>query len=298
MSDHPPEFDPRDASAVIQAFEQGAAALRDSPLREHAVVTLPPTGRLVVSGDLHDHRLNFDRVVKLARLEEADTNHLLLQEVIHGEDRLNGMDLSIRILARCAHLASRYPGRVHVLQSNHELAQLTEEPIVKDGQSVVESFDQGIDYLYGNAADDVRDAMKTYLGSLLLAVRTNPPDGSAVVMLHSLPSPRRIEAFDKTILDRDPTEADLAPRGSGYDLVWGRYQNRTILDELAEAWGVGAFILGHQPDEMGWQTKGDNALIITSEHDHGQAVVLDLSRGYGLDDLTDALKPLAAVRVG
>ncbi len=39
---------------------------------KHAVVTLPDVGRLVVSGDLHDHGLNHDRVVKLARLDESD----------------------------------------------------------------------------------------------------------------------------------------------------------------------------------------------------------------------------------
>ncbi len=290
----------------------------------------------------------------------------MLQEVIHGEARVNGMDLSVRMLARCAHLAARYPGRVHVLQSNHELAQLTGEAIVKDGQSVVEAFDQGIDFLYGGDADDVRDAMCIYLKALLLAVRTAPTDGNAsgmkrrgfaapslavqtapadgnaskmkrrgfaapslatrtapadgnasgggaseaggsggggtsggaVMMLHSLPSPRRIEAFDKAVLGRDPTDEDLAPRGSAYDLVWGRYQNRTIADELADAWGVDAFILGHQPDEMGWQVLGGRCLVITSEHDHGQAVVLDLSRGYDLDALQDGLKPLAAVRTG
>ena len=85
--------------------------------------------------------------------------------------------------------------------------------------------------------------------------------------------------------------------GSAYHMVWGRHQNKKISQELAEAWGVEQFVLGHQPAEMGWETEADNILIIASDHDHGVALPMDLSRTYSRDELIEALVPLNSVSV-
>jgi hypothetical protein len=47
--------------------------------------------------------------------------------------------------------------------------------------------------------------------------------------------------------DRDLTDEDIRPGGSAYSMVWGRGQDRSITDRLAEAWGVKVFVGGHQP---------------------------------------------------
>ncbi|MEM7627049.1 MAG: hypothetical protein AAF333_15745 [Planctomycetota bacterium] len=291
MTDELPNL--RDADTVIALLRDAAAALREAPLRKGSTVHLPDHGQLLATGDLHDHGLNFHRILKLAELPSAEDRHVVLHEVIHGPDRVNGADLSVRMLARCADLILRFPGQVHVLQSNHELAQMRGEGITKDGVSVVEIFNDGIDFLYGGAGDEVREAVNDYIGALPLAVKC----ANGILVSHSLPAPRRIEAFDKGVLDRDLTPEDLEAKGSVYDMVWGRYQNRVILTELAEAWGVSVFVVGHQPVEMGYEALGDNAIIIASDDGHGVGLPIDLSKSYARDELVEAIRPLASVTV-
>ena len=308
-------LDVGDAVLVAEAFRDAAAAHRDDPRRRGATVHLTGPGRIWVTGDLHDHTLNFRRILRAAGLDALDASEtgeataatdasdrghdqVLLQEVIHGPDQINDMDLSVRTLVRCADLKRRFPQRVVVLQSNHELAQLRGESITKEGVSVVEAFANGLDFLYGEGAEDVRIAMQDYLRSLPLAARTRPSAGGGVVMTHSLPAPRYIERFDKTLLDRDTTDEDLSPGGSAYDLVWGRYHNLKITQELAEVWDADALVVGHQPAEMGWEAVAENTLILASDHGHGQALPLDPDRRYTRDELIEALVPLASFPTG
>lgn len=281
----------KDPDAVIGLLQDAAALHRESPLRKGSTVHLPDHGYLLATGDLHDNGLNFQRIYKLADLAGGEDRHLILHEVIHGQDRVNGADLSVRMLARCADLALKFPGQVHVMQSNHELAQMRDEGITKDGVSVVDIFNDGVDFLYGGSADDVRDAVNEYIGALCLAVKC----ANGVMVSHSLPAPRRIEAFDKGVLDRELKPEDLEAKGAAYDMVWGRYQNKKILDELAEAWGVSVFVVGHQPVEMGFEPMGDNAIIIGSDDGHGVGLPIDLSRSYTRDELVEAIRPLASV---
>lgn len=302
MAYEPPDL--RDAHHVIALFRGAAEAFRDCPLRRGSTIHLPDHGRLTATGDLHDHGLNFQRLLKYSKLGESTgagdetsgggaEEHLILHEVIHGPDRVNGMDMSVRMLARCADLKLRHPGHFHSLLSNHELAQLRSEGITKDGVSVCDVFDEGIDYLYADAADEVREALNEYILSLPLAVKC----ANGVMVSHSLPAPRRIEVFDKAVLDRELTDEDIAPHGSAYDMVWGRHQNRKITEELAEAWGVKVFVVGHQPAEMGTEPVADNTLILASDHNHGVALPIDLSKTYNRDELMDAAVPLAGVMI-
>jgi hypothetical protein len=287
------EPDLRDAKIVIDLFERAAQSNLDAPGRRGAVLDLPEHGRLVITGDLHDNALNYQRILKLARLSQKPTNHLILHEMIHGPTQVNGCDLSVRILARIAALKLQYPNQVHLLQANHELAQLGGEGILKDGASVVEAFEAGIDLLYANDAQQVIDAMNAFIVSLLLAVRC--PNG--VFCSHSLPSPRKLQKFDPAVIDRLPTEADLAPRGDAYLMVWGRNHTQELADALADAWGASQFVMGHQPAEMGYETQGQTMIILASDHSHGVALPIDLSKSYDQDALVARIVPLASVLV-
>jgi hypothetical protein len=296
------DLDVRDADAVIDVFDRAAQANLNAPLRKGAVVNLPNRGRLLMTGDLHDHGLNFHRILKLAALSRSPSNHLVLHEVIHGPARINGRDLSIRILARVAALKVAFPEQVHLLQSNHELAQCLGEGIMKDGISVIEAFNEGVALLYDDRADEVRAAMSRYIKTLLLAARC----ANGVFCCHSLPAPRRIEKFDKTVIDRVPGDDDLrgalagqrlagTGAGSAHDMVWGRHHNQKVADELAQAWGAKVFVMGHQPAEMGYEVEGDTMLILASDHEHGVALPIDLSQSYTRDALVEELIPLASV---
>lgn len=281
------------AASVAAYLHRCAELCLNQPERRGASIFLGGTGRLVVTGDLHDNGPNLQRIVHLAELDAGPDRHVILHEVIHGENLLHDADLSIRTLARVAELKVKYPAQVHLLQSNHELAQRLGESILKDGVSSVDAFNEGLNYLYNEHADDVADAVNAYVGALSLCVRCE----NGVFIAHSLPAPRRIDAFDKTVIDRVPTEDDLGPKGSAYDMVWGRYHNRKITNELAEAWGAKAFLLGHQPAEMGFEELADNAIILASDHGHGHACVIDLAESYTRDQLVERMVPLNSVRL-
>lgn len=282
-----------DPESVIEVFHQAAQANAHHPRRRGAVVELPAHGRLLMTGDLHDNALNFQKILKIAHLDKSPDNYLILHEIVHGEHQVNGRDLSIRLLARVAALKLAYPDQLLLMQANHELAQLGGEGILKGSISVVDAFDAGVEFLYSDRAEAVEEAMHEFIRSLLLAVRCE----NGIFCSHSLPSPRRIDNFDKTVLDRVPSEADLSVDGSAYLMVWGRNHTQKTVDELAQAWGAKVFVMGHQPAEMGFELEADSILILASDHEHGMALPIDLSKTYTRDELEEQLVPLASVTV-
>lgn len=286
------DVDTQDPAVVIDTFHRAAEANLSYKTRSGNVIDLPAAGHLLMTGDLHDHGLNFHRILKLARLDAGEDRHLILHEIIHGPGRINGRDLSVRMLVRVAALKLAYPQQVHLLQANHDLAQMLGEGILKDGLSVVECYDEGLDYLYDELADEVRAAMNRFIRSFVLAVRC----GNRIMCCHSLPSPRNLDQFDPTVLDRISTEDDLEEHGSAYMMVWGRHHTQKLADELGEAWGVRLFVMGHQPADMGYEVQGKTMLILASDHDHGVVLPIDLSRDdYDQETLIEQLVPLASV---
>ncbi|GAB4108021.1 MAG: hypothetical protein Kow00105_13490 [Phycisphaeraceae bacterium] len=286
------DLDLRDPDAVADAFHRGAEANLNIPGRQGAIVDLPKeAGRLLVSGDLHDNAQNYQRLIKLASLDASASNRLVLHEVIHGPDLVNGLDLSVRMLARVADLKARFPEQVYVLQSNHELAQYRMEGILKEGRDTVESFDEGLEFLYGNQAEQVRESVNEYIRSLLLAVRCE----NGVFISHSLPSDTRMRDFDPQVIDKTPTHDDLMAKGPIYYMVWGRNQSQETADTLAKAWGCSQFVMGHQPAEMGYEPLGDTMLILASDHSHGVALPIDLARSYDQEQMINEIVPLASV---
>jgi hypothetical protein len=289
----PPDPDLRDARVVAELFDQAAQANLQSPLRLGSVIGLPDRGSLLITGDLHDHSPNLQRILKLAALDHGPDRYLVLHEVVHGPHLVNGCDLSVRTLAKIASLILRFPGQVHLMLANHELAQLGGEGILKAGVSVVESFDRGIAFIYGDGATLVNEALQRFIRSLTLAVRC----ANGVFCCHSLPSPRHLKGFDTSVIRRVPTDMDLAPAGHAYNMVWGRKHTQELADALGGVWDVRVFVMGHQPAEMGFYTEGDSMLVLASDHEHGVALPIDLSHTYGRDDLVDRIVPLASVQM-
>ncbi len=285
------DLDLQDARVVIDLFQQAAEASLNTPGRSGSVVGLPERGQLVASGDLHDHGLNFLRLLRLARLRESPDHHIILHEMIHGPHLVNGCDLSVRTLARAAALKLNYPAQVHLLLANHDLAQLGGEGIIKDGVSVVRAFNAGVEYLYGDDAETVNRAIGQFIRSFMLAVRC----ANGIFCCHSLPSPRHLPDFDTTVIDRIPTEADLKHHGHAYRMVWGRNHTQELADTLAAAWNCRLFVMGHQPAEMGYELEGDSMIVLASDHDHGAAIPISLDQRHSRDALVENILPLAGV---
>lgn len=286
-------IDYQNAAVVADLFKRCTAANLDSPLRKGATIHLPEHGRVTIPGDLHDNAINLERILKLAALHESPDHHLVLHELIHGKNRVNGRDFSVRMLARAAAIKLQFPNQVHIVQANHELAQIAGEGIMKGGISVVQSFNEGVEYIYGEGAPAVQEAMSAFIRSFPLAVRC--PHG--IFFSHSLPSPRKLPNFDDTVIDRVPTEEDLQFGGSAYLMVWGRDHDHVLAEELADAWGVKTFVMGHQPAESGYFVEADCMLVLASDHLWGVALQVALDRDYTLDELQKGIVPLSQVKL-
>lgn len=286
-----PPLDPRDAAAAIDLFQQAGDALQTDDKRHGSTIRLPEQGRLLMTGDLHDHAPHFAKCITMAKLDASPDHHVILHELIHGRSVIQGVDLSIRLQLEFCRWKVAFPRQVHGMLANHDLAQVRHASILKAGQSVTEAFEQGVEYLYGDDVDDVLDAYEAFVLKLPLAVIC----ANGVMCSHSLPSPRMMEHFDTAVLERTPTDADYDRGGSAYAMAWGRHQDEATTDTLAQTWNVEQFCCGHQPTEAGWFTPTSRMLVLDSQHGRGMALPIDLSQRYTQDDLVAALTPLAAV---
>ena len=288
-----PRPDLQKADYVCELLHRAAQCNLVMDKRRGAVVELPARGRLVVSGDLHDNRLHFEKVKRVARLDESSEHYLILQEIIHGEQLINGMDFSYRMLCQAAELMLEFPGQVFILPGNHEVAQMQGEGILKDAINVVEAFTDGIDYVFGNDVDRVTDSIDRFIRSMPLAVRC----ANGVMCSHSLPSFSMRNKFDPSVMDRVPEPEDYE-RGGGsvHMLIWGRNLKQEYVDQLANRWNARIFVLGHQPIEMGYEPREDTLIIVNSDHNHGVVLPFNLAQTYTRDELIMNVVPLVGVQ--
>jgi len=285
-------YDLTRSDVVIELFQAAAALNKHCPMRRGSTLDLPRAGNLLMTGDLHDHRLNFQRILTLARLDADVDNHVIIHEVIHGKNIEDGRDMSMLTLAQLAALNATYPDQVHVLLSNHELAQVTGQQLSKDGIGQTQSFYEAIRHFYGEQAGNVRYAMEQFVKSMPLAVRT----ANGLIACHSLPGEEFIDEFDVSILDREATEDDYAKGGPAYQLVWGVKHPAEVPQRLSMAWGNKYFLCGHQPDYDGYRVDHGLMLIIDSHHDDGAVLPIDLAKDYTMDELVEAIVPLINVK--
>jgi hypothetical protein len=284
-----------DAGAVMDSLRRGAAANRSAKCRRQSIEFIEPPGTLIATGDLHDNPVNYAKLLKAACMNDEGpagaSKHLTLHEIIHSDKLINGMDLSYRALARVAALKARYPEHVHVLLGNHELAQLTNAGIVKDGVKSVEAFNAGVEYVFGDETENVIAAINEFIRSLPIALRVRTPRGD-ILCAHSLPPAAIMGRFDTTILSRELTDEDYQPRGAAHVMTWGRGYDADGLEDLVERWGVWMFILGHEKAENGVKFVAPNAIILNSDHERGVYLPIDLENPPSLEEAMEQIVPL------
>jgi hypothetical protein len=317
-----PALDLTNAESVRAAFTAGAAANRTAACRVHSIDRIRAPGTLIATGDLHDNPLHFARLVRAAGMDDSQTGippdsqtgeavgsgpdslsgglaaHLVLHEIIHSDRLVNGMDFSFRALARVAALKARFPERVHAILANHELAQVTGAGIIKDGVKVVEAFNEGVEYAFGDEAGSVQAAIADFIYSMPLALKCDcrTPDGRelSILVAHSVPGTALMSRFDATVLSRDLTEGDYEPRkGAAHLMVWGRGYDAEQLEDLVERWGVNLFILGHERAENGVMFIPPCAIVLNSDHERGVYLPIDLSDPPRAERAAGMVVPLA-----
>ncbi len=262
--------------------------------RTGQIVNLPPDHEVWMTGDIHDHRTNFRKLIGAAKLDENPCRHLVLHELIHGDHfGPDGAEDSWRMLLEAAELKCDFPDQVHFLFANHDLAQIHGEGIMKSGLSVCEAFNKGIKRDFPTEAMGVQLAITEFLLSLPLAIRC--PNG--LWFSHSLPTDEQIPAFDYSVFARTPlTSADYKKRvGPIYQLIWGRKYTEAGIAAFAEKVDAKLLVTGHQPQEVGHLTIGEQLLIIDSSHNQGVFLPLGTSDTYTVDDLASRLRKFVAV---
>jgi hypothetical protein len=255
-------------------------------------LVFPDYGQLVMTGDLHGHRRNFEKLLRYCDLARFGARHVILHELIHEDpSTFAALDSSHELLLDAARWKREFPEQVHFLLSNHELAQITRHEISKNGRIVTAAFEESVREAYGADSEAVMAAIADFIRSFPLAGRTK----NRVFLSHSLPGSRELPSFDFTILARVPTDDDLDDGGSAHAMVWGRYHTEAALDTLRELLDVDFFICGHQPQETGYDVRHERMVILASDHNHGMFLTLDLSKPVTLDSLTRNIRPFAGV---
>jgi len=289
-----PAVDHLNAEAVAELFGQATATLLEDPLRKGSCVHLPARGRLLATGDLHDHPIHFRKVCAYARLGRPD-HHLILHELIHGEHLTHSADLSWRMLAKVAALRLKFPGQVHPMLANHEIAQAFLQPVSKGAGECTKLFRDGLEWSFGDDADLVDEAIRSFICALPLAVRTE----NGLLCSHSLPAPSAMAGFDRGVLARALVTADFEGlKGAAWNMTWGRGQTAESVRALAEAWGVTLFLAGHKHVEFGAETPFPGLVLLNSDHERGAVIAFDL--GAPLPSAEEAVAravPIAAIGI-
>ncbi len=276
---------------AVKILREAAGLNREDALLSGSMLHFPDYGQLVMTGDIHGNRKNFEKLQRFCDLEHFAARHVILHELIHEDLDISGRDNSHETLLAAARWKVEFPDQVHFLLSNHELAQLSRNEISKNGRVVTQAFEESVTEDYGVDASAVLEAIGQLIQSYPLAGRTP----NRIFVSHSLPSARDLPSFDETVFSRRPMPADLEGDGAAHALVWGRHQTPATLDTLRLMLDVDFFICGHQPQEMGYEVLHDRMIILASEHNHGVFLTLDLSKPATLESLTRNIRPFAAI---
>ncbi len=257
-----------DPERLLTTLRTAAQAFRDTPGRRGHVLALADCDEVLVGGDLHGSLGNFQALLKLADLAAHPRRHLVLQEVIHGPFRypVGGGVKSHQLVDLVAALKCQYLRQVHFLLGNHELSQWTDRKVEKDNEELNSLFRAGVATAYGRRADEVFAAYLEVFAAAPLALRTP----NRIFISHSLPSARRLEAFDLAALEKDDlTAADLELGGAAHALVWGRDTSAANAANFLQKVDADLLVSGHIPCEKGFAAPNDRQLILDSLGGHG-----------------------------
>jgi hypothetical protein len=277
---------------IIDLLKKAGQACNEDKHRRGNLIHLPAEGSLIMTGDIHGHCRNFERIVTFADLANNPDRHVVLQEIIHGgpQDSEGGC-LSYKLLFDALRYKLEYPHRVHIIMGNHDTTVINDSKVMKNGKEMNRALNLALEREFQQASADIKLAMRQFLLSQPLAIRCE----NRIWMSHSLPGNHYISKFDEQILHKRLEISDCVRPGSAYLLTWGRNHSQHTLDTMAKLFDVDTFILGHQPQQQGWCQAGKNLIIIASNHNHGCLLPINLAQSYTIEQLTDSIVPLTTI---
>lgn len=280
---------------VIEMCRKAAQANERTSTRRGNLIELSPEDGvdIMITGDLHGHRRNFNLIRRVAALDKNPKRHLILQEVCHGGPTYpaNSGCMSHTVLEDVAKLKVQYRDRVHFILGNHELAEVTDYPIQKNKQMLNLLFRLGIQHVYGPAAERVRESYLTFIKTCPLGVRI--PGG--VLVTHSLPENVDRFGFDVSVFHRPIEVVEFLEHKSVFRLVWGRDYRQENVAAFARLLKATILIHGHEPCPEGYSTPNDYQLILDCSGEKAAYLLLPLSHSepWTLQELVSQIKFLA-----
>lgn len=252
-----------DPEKILATVRRATGLFRSTPGRSGGLVSLSPESaeEVMVVGDLHGNIPAFRSVLEVAALAANPKRHLVLQELSHGPWMYpgEGGDRSHQLIDVVCALKCQQPDRVHLILGNHELSELTNRPIAKNGIPLNALFRQGVDTAYGPRGTEVYAAYLELFAALPLAVRTP----NRVFLCHTIPDAIDLDRTDLTVLAMDtwPTEA-MKRHGTVYNMTWGRDTAPETADRFASMVDADWFVTGHQPCDDGFRQANHRQIII------------------------------------
>lgn len=278
--------------STLSILQEATDANRNSPSREGNVetITAEHADEVMVTADLHGHRRNFNRIKRIADLKNNPRRHLILQEVCHGGPTYptNGGCMSHGMLEDVARLKAEYPHQVHFLMSNHEMAELTEYPILKVGKMLNLMFRLGISEMYGQRSEDIRQAYMDFIASCPLAIRL-PGD---IFICHSAPESVDTKGFDTSIFDRELDPVDMKEGTDVFQMVWGRDYREENAKAFADLVGAKTLIHGHTPCEKGYNVPNSIQIILDCCSLPASYVIIPTGEELSHDEVVDRIEML------
>ncbi len=277
---------------IIAMFGQATQANLRTPTREGNVIVITEQSAddVMITGDLHGHRRNFNLIKKIADLEKHPKRHLVLQEVCHGGPLYiqNSGCMSHTLLEDVAILKNKYPERVHFILGNHELAELTDFPIQKNKQLLNMLFRLGLQQMYGPDTERIREAYLPFLQSCPLAVRL--PHGEFIS--HSIPEDCDTQDFDADVFQRELGYSEYFEQSGIFQLVWGRDQRRENACAFAELVGARILINGHEPCVEGYFAPSDMQIILDCCSENAGYLILPTNQELSHAEIFKRVKKL------
>jgi len=261
---------------VIRLFLKVAELNYKDPLRFGNILWLPRWGDVLVTGDLHGNMGNFKRILEIANLERHPRRHVIFQEVIHSANvAREGVAVSFHVLNALARLKTQYPGRVHMIIANHDIAQACEHFIVKSGSILNMTFEAGLSEIYGKLKPEVKAGYAQLVFSMPAAARTR----TGIFISHSLPDLKALETFDYKAL-MTPVESGQFMGSPIAAMVWGRDLSAQVAERFSKIVEARLFVVGHTPCDTGYRIANNLTLIVDSKDENARVLLLPLNRKF------------------
>jgi hypothetical protein len=277
-----------DPEKLLATIRQATEHVNNQSGRVGKYVELSGCEEVFVVGDLHGHLANFKKVLHYSKLSVNPARHVVLQELVHGPFRAadGGGELSHRLVdVVCAYIC-QYPGRVHYLVGNHEVAQWTGREIAKNNENLNDLFIAGVQTSYGEAAEEILRAYDELFQSLPVAIRLP----NRVFLSHSLPGMRRLETWTLDQLKKDSFAVeDHKLGGCVHAVVWGRETEEATAKKYLELVDADLLVSGHIPNEQGYAVPNPYQVILDGKDENAQGLLIPTNEPLTQEQLLKGL---------